>query len=779
MTATAKKYLGRRLPRWEDRRLVTGQGKYTDDIRLPGTLHVAFVRSPHAHAIIKAIRTDGAKAHPQAVAVITGDDLAQMMEPFWSGLQRGPFRKYALYPLSRGKVRQVGEAVVAVVAESRYAAEDIAELIEVEYEPLPPVTNVEQAAAQDASLLYEEWGDNIYSHQTFTTAEVDEAFDRAHLVVRRRFQTPRVTAAPMEGRGCVAHYEPDGRLTVWVGHQDIHMFRFIIAELLRLPLPSVRVIHPDCGGAFGIKLPVYPEEMVVCALAVKLGRPVKWIQDRREGLLCDTHAREVTVDAEMAFDQDGRILGLQVNALSDAGSYAIAGRGPAIEGGMLVREMPGAWNLPQYRYDLKVVMTNKAPIAVYRGVAIPNSTFIMERLLAAGARQLGLDTVEIRRRNMVKEFPHTTVTGHVYDTGSYIEAMDTALELVKYEELKSEIAAMRAAGRKVGIGLCTLNDASTRSGGFYGKLGLPASSQEGCVLTVDPAGYVTARLGTTVQGQGLHTALAQLIADELSVPMEKIRVEMGDTLTTPHGGGAWASRGATAGGSATLLACQKMKEKLLGIGAFMLQVPGDTVELADGGVRVKADPECRVSVVDIARQAYFIPGEIPPGMEPGLTVVGAWEPTIPATFSNATHICVIEVLPETGALQILKYLVVEDCGVIINLGNVDGQIVGAVAQGLGNAVYEQLIYDENGQLITGTFVDYLLPTATEMPDIEIHHLETPSDRNPGGFKGVAEAGTVGAPSAIANAVADALDVEITSLPLSPERVLALLDVSQK
>lgn len=769
------RFTGRAVPRQEGRRLVSGRGRYTDDIRLPGMVHVAFHRSPYAHARIVSIDTGGAREHPGCLGAFTSDDLVGSFQPFWSGLVRGPFRKSSLYPLARGKVRLVGEAVAAVVAESRYLAEDVAERVQVEYDPLPAVVDPEAAIAPGSALLYEEWPDNVVSHQTFATPGLEDAFARAHRVVRRRFRTNRHTAAPMETRGCVADYDPaEEVLTVWIGHQDVHLVRITLAELLDMPLAKVRVIAPDTGGAFGIKLPIYPEEMVVCWLARRLGRPVKWIQDRRECLLGDTHARDAIVDAEMAVDADGRILGLKVGIISDAGGYAVAGRGPAIEGGMLAREMTGPYKVEQYGYDLKVVMTNKAPVAVYRGVAIPIAAFVMERLLENVAQELGIDRIEVRRRNLIDRFPWQTPTGHTYDTGSYRESLEKALELAGFEQLRREQAELRRQGRLVGIGICCLNDASARGGTFYGKLGLPVSGQEGCLLRVDPTGKVTAYLGTTNQGQGLPTAIAQLIADELGLTPDDVLVHMGDTANTPYGGGAWASRGAVTGGAAALLASRAAAEKIRAIAAHMLEANPNDIELKDGQASVRGVPGRSVTLREIARTAYFIASDMPPGMEPGLEFVKNWEPTLPATFSNGTHLAMVEIDRRTGAIRFRRWLIVEDCGRIINPAFVDGQIRGAVAQGLGGAIYEHLIYDENGQLVTSTFMDYLLPSAHDVPELEIHHLETPSTATVGGIKGVAEAGTVGAPAVIASAVADALGADVTELPLSPERVLQLM-----
>lgn len=771
------KYVGRRIPRWQDRRFVQGRARYLDDVRLPELVEVAFVRSTYAHARLRRVDTSAARSHRDAIAVCTWEDLREVLRPFWT-MPRGTIRKASVTPLASGKVRWVGEPIAVVVAQDRYVAEDLCELVQVEYEPLPAVVDALDALAPGGPRLYEEWPDNVISHQIFQAGDPEVNLASAAVVIRKRFRSNRVTAVPLEGRGIVAHWDPlEERLTVWIGHQDVHLVRAVLSEVLGLPLRCIRVISPDVGGAFGIKLPVYPEEMVVCALARLLKRPVKWVQDRRESLLGDTHAREAIVEVEAGFDRGGKLQAMRVHVVSDAGAYAVAGRGPTIEGSMLARELPGPYDLRHYAYTLDVVMTNKAPVAVYRGVAIPVSTFVMERVMDFAAQALDLDPAEIRRRNLIRSFPYTTVTGHVYDAGEYVQGLERALELIGYEQWRGEQARLRAAGRHVGIGICCLVDATARGGGFYGRLGLKAASQEGCILRIDPEGGVIAAFGTTSQGQGLHTALAQLIADTLGVPMERVTVIMGDTAVTPYGGGVWASRGAVAGGAVALLAAQRLRDKVQRIAAHLLEAAPQDIELSGGRAFVRGTPSRGLSLEEIAHTAYFVAADLPPGLEPGLEVMAHWEPEIPATFAYATQVMVVEVNPETGSVRILKYVVVEDCGPLINPGLVDGQIRGGILQGLGQGLYEEVVYDEHGQLLTSTLMDYVLPGICEAPEVEIHHMCTPSTRTVGGVRGVAESGTAGAPAALANAVADALKpfgVEVTSLPLSPARVMSLL-----
>jgi len=775
-----RRYTGQRIPRWEDARFVEGRGRYLDDINIPETVEVAFVRSGHAHARLRRIDVDRARQHPQAIAVLVWENLAGVLHPYWT-MPLAPIRKAQVTALGHGKVRWVGEPIAAVAAADRYIAEDISDLVAAEYDPLPAVVDACSATQAQAPRLYEEWPDNVVMHQVFTAGDPAGVLAEAAVVVRRRFSTNRHTAVPLESRGCIARYDDwDGTLTVWIGHQDVHLVRAVLADLLRMPLAKIRVISPDVGGAFGIKLPVYPEEMVVCAMARLLRRPVKWVQDRRESLLGDTHAREASIEIEAGFDDAGHLGAVRARITSDAGAYAVAGRGPTIEGVMLARELPGPYRLSHYTYELDVVMTNKAPVAVYRGVAIPVSTFVVERVMDAAAETLGLDPAEIRRRNLVTEFPHTTVTGHVYDTGQYVACLEKALVVSDYQRLREEQARARAAGRYAGIGICTLVDASARGGGFYGRLGLPVATKEGCILRIDPGGGITAAFGTTAQGQGLHTALAQVLADVLGASVDNVTVIMGDTATTPYGGGAWASRGAVMGGAVAQLAAAALQEKVKRIVAHRLEARPEDIDLAGGRAFVRDTPSRGFSLAEIAQTAYFVAADLPPGMEPGLEVMAHWEPEIPATFANATQIMAVEVAPETGEIRILRYVVVEDCGRIINPGLVDGQLRGGIAQGLGGALYEHAVYNEAGQLLTATLMDYLVPGFMEVPEIEIHHLETPSTRTIGGFRGMAESGTAGVPAVIANAVADALrplGVELVDLPLRPQRIVEMIQAA--
>jgi len=772
------RYVGERVPRWEDRRFVEGRGRYLDDLNLPEQVEVAFVRSPHAHARVLRVDLEAVRRHPDVVGAYAWEDLQGVLRPFWT-MPRGPIRQARVTPLASGKVRWVGEPVAVVAARDRYVAEDLCELVTVEYEPLPAVVDALSAMQAASPRLYEEWPDNVVSHQTFAAGDPEKQLAACPVVVRERFRSNRVTAVPLEGRGILARWDPlEESLTVWMGHQDVHLARAVLSEVLDLPLSRIRVISPDVGGAFGIKLPVYPEEMVVCAVSRLLGRPVKWVQDRRESLLGDTHAREAIVEVEAGFGDDGKLRAMRVHVVSDAGAYAVAGRGPIIEGSMLVRELPGPYDLRHYRYTLDVVMTNKAPVAVYRGVAIPVSTFVMERVMDLAAEMLQMDPVEVRRRNLVRSFPYSTVTGHVYDGGRYVEGLEKLVELVDYERWRAEQAKLRQVGRYIGIGICCLVDATARGGGFYGRLGLKAATQEGCILRIDPAGGVTAAFGTTTQGQGLHTALAQLIADTLGVRIDRVTVVMGDTATTPYGGGAWASRGAVAGGAVALLAARRLREKVQRIAAHLLEAAPEDVEVSDGRAFVRGAPNRGLSLEEIAHTAYFVAADLPRDMEPGLEVMVHWEPEIPATFAYAAQAMVVEVFPETGAVEILRYVVVEDCGPMINPGLVEGQLRGGILQGLGQALYEELVYDAQGQLLTSTLMDYILPGIHEAPEIEIYHMATPSDRTVGGLRGVAESGTAGAPAVLANAVADALKpfrAKVLALPLSPARIAELVD----
>jgi carbon-monoxide dehydrogenase large subunit len=776
----ARRWVGEPLTLQQGRRHVRGKGHFIGDLDRPGLLHAAFVGSNLAHARIRSVDVSEARAHADAAAVLTAADLDGHFRPYWGGMRVESIRRSEAHPLARGRVRYVGEPVALVLARDRYAAEDVAELVSIDYEDLQPVVDPEEALAPGAPRLYDDWPDNRVYTDRLEAGPLDDAFGRAHTVISRRFRTNRHTGTPLETRGAIADWDSGNEtLTYTANVQDVYLARTVLSGVLDLPPSRLRVRTPDSGGGFGVKLPVYQWDVALCVAARLLDRPIKWIQDRREDLLGTTQSRDAVIDAELALDADGAMLGLRARIVSDGGSYAIPARGVTVEGMMIAKDFPGPYKLGAYGYDLDIVVTNKPPLCVYRGVGLPITIFVLERLLDLAAGELHIDRVELRRRNLVKadEFPYLSLTGYDYEPGSYVESLELAADAVGYSDFPAEQERHRAEGRYLGLGIATANEAVARGAAWYGKRGAPISGQEGCTIKIDPTGKVYAQLGTTSQGQGLEQICAQLIADQLGLRPEDIRVVMGDTDLTPYGSGTWASRCAVSGGSATVRAARRLREKLLAIGAHLLEIDERDLELADGKVSARGSPEKSKTIEEIARTAYFVAAELPPGMEPALEETAHFEPP-EATFSNSTHAVVVEVDPATGRLEFLRYVIAEDCGTIINPAIVHGQILGGLAQGIGGTIYEHSVFDASGQPLATSFMDYLVPTSLDMPrTIDVRHIETPSPRTEAGQKGVGESGVCYSPGAIANAVADALrpfGVDVTELPLSPSAVHALV-----
>jgi len=773
------RYFGERVKRNEDPRLLTGRGTFVDDIRLPGMLHGAVLRSPHAHARLLSLDTSKAKTARGVVAVYTRTDLPEHLQQPLPKL----IPHYALihhktqYALAPEKVRYVGEPVAFVVAESRYLAEDAAELVEVEYEPLPPVVDLTQAAQPNAPLVHEDMGTNVCAHHTQRVGNVEDAFARAAHVFTERFVMDRGTAAPMECRGIVAQWEPKMRqLTVWDSTQAPIPIRNGLARLLGLPQGGVRVIAPDVGGGFGPKIMMfYPEEILVPCAAMQLGRPVKWIEDRRENFVAMNQEREQIHVAAIAVDSDGRILGVRTNFLYDSGAY--------IPYGIIVpivasTTLPGPYKIPNYHCEFKAVFTNKTIVSPYRGAGRPHGVFVMERLMDRVAKELRIDRTEVRRRNLIQphEFPYEVGLIYqdnapvIYDSGDYPATLAKALQMIRYDMWPERRARYRREGRYVGLGIACYVEGSG------------IGPYEGARVTVEPSGKVYAATSVGTQGQGHFTSFAQIVADALTVPVEDVVVVTGDTGAFGWGTGTFASRAAVVAGNAVHLAAQAVREKTLKVAATKLEARVEDLELQDGKVFVRGVPGRTMTLAEIAVAANPLRGTIPEGWEqPGLEASRYFAPPR-GTFPNGVHACVLEVDVQTGMIKILKYVVVHDCGRVINPLILDGQIHGGVAQGLGGAFYERLVYDEHGQLLTQTFMDYLLPTAMEVPEIEIGHLETPSPLNPLGVKGAGEAGVIPVAALIAQAIDDALmefGVRIAEMPLSPNRLLEIIQAARK
>jgi carbon-monoxide dehydrogenase large subunit len=773
-------YVGASVKRADDPRLLTGRGRYVDDLVLPRMLHAAFVRSPHAHARVAALRLDAARRAPGVAAVLTGEDVAALCRPYrgvlahYRGMKTG-----AMLPLARARVRAVGEPVAAVAADSRAQAEDAAARVEVDYEPLPAVLSPEQALGPGAPVIHEELGDNLIYETRLGAGDVEGAFASAHRVYRRRFTTGRHTGVPLEPRGLVADFDPATRaLTVWMSTQVPHMMQAVLADLFGLPEQRVRVIAPDVGGSFGIKIHVYQDELAAVALALRLARPVKFVAGRRESFLSDIHAREQAIEVEVAVDAEARLLGMRARITAAVGPYSAYPRSSVVEGGQVLRLLPGPYRLRHYDGALQVVAQNKGITSQYRAVGHPIAAAVTESLMDVIARDLGLDPAEVRRRNLIgpHELPYTSATGNVYDSGSYRESLERLLDVAKYAELRREQAAAREAGRCLGIGLACFLELTGPGAQFYGVGGAPISGQEGATVRLEPSGAVTALVGVTDQGQGTRTALAQIIADALQVPLEQVTVLAGDTAMVPYGGGTWASRGMPIGGSATLLAARALADKVRRAAAALLEAHEADVELREGRALVRGSDR-GLALRDVARAVHFRSNELR-GLEPSVEATVHYANPEAWTFTNGAHLAVVEVDVETGRVRVLRYVTVDDCGRLVNPALVEGQIRGGVAQGIGGALMEHCVYDAGGQLLTTTLMDYAVPTAADLPPIECHHLETPAPALAGGFKGAGEAGTTGAPAAILNAVNDALaafGAALTDLPLTPARVRAALE----
>ncbi len=772
--------VGASLKRADDPRLLTGRGRYVDDLVLPRMIHVGFVRSPHAHARVRRVDVSRALALPGVVAALTGDDAARVCRPcrgvllHYEGMKTGAMR-----PLATDRVRYVGEPLVALAATSAAVVEDAVALVDVEYEPLAPVLDPTTAVAPGAPLIHPELGDNVLYRTRIHGGDVTAAFARAHRVHARRFSIGRHTGVPIEPRGLVADFEPATRaLTVWMSTQVPHMMQAVLAELFSLDEERVRIVAPDVGGSFGIKIHVYQDDLAAIALALRLGRPVKWIATRRESFLSDIHAREQTVSVEVAAEADGTLSAMRASIVAAVGAYSAYPRSSVVEGGQVLRLLPGPYRLRHYAAELSVVAQNKVITSQYRAVGHPIATAITESLLDVVARDLGLDPADVRRRNLIRadELPYTSVTGNVYDSGRYHAAVDRLLDVAEYRDLRRDQERARGAGRLVGIGLSCFIELTGPGAAFYGVGGAPISGQEGTTVRLEPSGAVTALVGVTNQGQGTQTALAQIVADEVGVAPERVTVIAGDTAAVPYGGGTWASRGMAIGGSATMLAAQALSTKIRRLAAVLLEAHADDIEVRDGAAMVRGSDR-GVTLRELARTVHFRSNALK-GSEPSFDATVHYTNPQAWTFSNGAHLAVVEIDPDTGAVAVRKYVAVDDCGRIVNPALVDGQIIGGIAQGVGGALMEHCVFDDGGQLLTSTLMDYAVPTAASLPSIESHHLETPAPSIAGGFKGAGEAGTTGAPAAILNAVNDALaplGVMITDQPVTAARVRAAIE----
>lgn len=758
------KLMGARVKRVEDARLLTGQGRYVDDIEMPGMVHMALVRSPHAAARLMRVDVEEARALPGVIAVWTFEECPITL---WER----PAFPVGQPALARGAVRYVGEPVVAVFAEDRYVAEDAADLVEIDYEPTEAVMDMTQSLQDRPGRVHADTP-NRYWHEERETDGFAAAFHGAPHTLHARFHTHRQAALSMEPRGLVA--APDalsGRLTVHPSTQLPHTYRQRLAALLGLEDREVRVVVPEVGGAFGMKASIYPEDVLVSQAALTLGRPVKWFSDRRESLLGDTHSRDAVHEVDAAFDGEGHVLALYDHIYGDGGAYpAYPYSGAIDEASMAGGLITGPYRIPHVKTEAECVFSNKTPLGAYRGVWGPIATWVQEGVMERVAQALGRDVVDIRRVNMIRDedFPYENPGGWVYDRGSYLESLDVALAMVDYSAFRVRQQEWRAEGRWIGLGIAVFVEptAMAPSG--------PGTPYESATIRMEPSGAITAALGLGPSGQGHETTMAQLIADELGVPLNRISILHGDTDSAPFGGGTEGSRSGPMGGGATLMASRQLKRRLQRIAAFMLEASVEDITFADGKAFPEGVPSRAVRLEEIARVAYGDVDRLPPDVPIGLEVLARYRPATAATFSNGTHIAIVEVMPTTGLVRCLKYVVVNDCGQIINPAIVEGQIQGGVAQGIGEAWLEELQYDTTGQLLTGSLLDYLVPTTADVPRIEIRHLVTPS-AGEGGIKGMGEGALIAAPAALANAVSDALAPQgfvVERLPMRPQDLLA-------
>lgn len=776
----APRFFGQRVKRLEDPRFLMGDAHYVDDIVLPRMLFASFVRSTEPHARITAVDVSPVLETEGVVAALTGADIVDRALPIRSDSTMPTWQGSALLALAADKVRFVGEGVAVVAAEDRYLAEDAAELVEVDYEPLPPVASIEVAMQPGAAKVHDDWEDNFFVKRHFESDGFEDAFASAARHQQHTYRMARHSGIPMETRGCIAQWDKaERKLTLWTASQIPHLVRTGLADVLRLPEHRVRVIAPDVGGGFGIKGHLWPEEIACALLAMETGRPVKWIEDRREHMLASVHAREHTHEIEVAYDDDGIVHALRARIYVDCGAYSMYPWTSTMDTGMALGILPGPYRIRHYAVDAFSVSTNKCPLGPYRGVARPAACFSIERTMDAIADDLRLDRAEVRRRNLVRpeDFPYTSVTGLYYDSGSYVESLDLALEKAGYDDLRAEQARGREQGRYLGIGVTTYTEQTAHTTTEFMKRGIPMTfGFETATVRMDPSARVTVHASIHSHGQGLETTLAQIAADELGLPLANVRVSFGDTDEVIYGSGTFASRSAVLCGGATHLAAREMGSKLKRLVGHVLEAAPEDVVLESGLGFVRGSPSLSVDLVEVARWTYHNPQNLPAGETPILESTRTYDaPPGTGTFANSAMVALVDVDPETGFVEIKRLVVVEDCGRLINPLIVDGQVHGGVAQGIGSALLEAFVYDENGQMLTTTFMDYLLPGSTDVPLIEVHHLETPAPTTINGVKGMGEGGAIGPGAVITSAVEDALrpftDAHFNELPLTPERLL--------
>ncbi len=771
-TVRPARYVGARVDRVEDPKYLRGHGSYVDDIELPQLLHAAFVRSPFAHARIGEIDTREAEKSPGTVRVLTGRDLEDEILPMTISADPPEVKVTRRRVLATDRARYVGDPVAIVVATSRYAAEDAAALVDVDWEPLPVVCDPEEALKDEAPRLDEDLDDNNIAHIVGGAGDADAAFSKAAQVFTKRFHSARSVGAPLETRGVLASYDPaTQRLSIWASTQMPHLLRTMIAPLLRIPEGRIDVVAPDVGGGFGYKAHLYPEDLVVPAASRLLGRPVKWIADRFEDLTAGTHSKGMVADFELAVDDGGSILGMRAHLISDGGGYS-GSYTPLIDTLMAARQLPSLYRVRDLAYVVDAPATNKCPIGAVRGVGWSPGQTARECLIDDAARGMGLDPVEFRAMNMLSSEPQETALGAQLDGGSYVESLRRAAETLDYPAFRRRQTALREEGRYLGIGFSPFIEPTGLGTEMAKQWQMTGTFHDRASVSMEPDGSVVVSTGLHSHGQGLETSLAQITADELGVHLENVRVTSGDTSRDAWGMFLGASRGAVIGTGSIMLAAGDVRQKLLSLAGVLLEASPDDIELYDGKAALRGAPVRSVSIADVAAFGYFGGDRRTQGEEHALCSTRSYDP--PQSYSNGCCAVVAEVDIGTGGVVLERVVAVEDCGVMLNPKIVEGQIAGGIAHGIGLALLEEAIYDEEGQFLSGSLMDYLYPTSTAIPEIEIVHIETPSPVTLGGVKGMAEGGTVAAPGAVVNAVADALSpfgVTIDRIPMTPSYLL--------
>jgi aerobic carbon-monoxide dehydrogenase large subunit len=766
------RFIGKPLKRKEDPRLIQGISHYVDDLQLAGMHYAAFLRTPYAHAKIRSVDLSKARHAPGVVLALAGADVDGAVQAVPCAAQIPDMKAAARPVLARDRVLFVGEAVAVVVANDRYAARDALDLIEVDYEPLTPIVNPEKAIAKSAVPIHPGHKDNVAFKWELEGGDLKAAFKAADKVIKQRIVNQRLIPVPIETRGVLADYQRgEGQLTVWSSTQIPHLLRTQIAAMLNFPETLVHVVTPEVGGGFGTKLNVYPEEAIVAYLAIQLGKPVKWIESRRENFQATIHGRDQIDDIEVAIKRDGTILGLRCNVIADLGAYyqLLTPLIPTLTGLM----MTGCYKIPAARMEITGVFTNKMSTDAYRGAGRPEATYLIERVLDLVAAELKKDPIEVRRKNFPQpdDFPYATPTGLIYDSGDYQRALDLAVKVADYKKLRQEQAKLRKEGRYTGIGISTYVEIC----GMGPSSAMPAGGWESATVRVEPTGRVSVMTGSSPHGQGQETTFAQMGADILGIDPSQVQVIHGDTSIVPYGIGTFGSRATAVGGTAVYKSLQKVKEKMARIAAHIVESDPERMVFADGKISAKESAKKSIAFGQAVSAAY-VAKTLPAEMEPGLEATTFFEPSN-FTYPFGTHICVVEIDAETGDVKLVRYVAVDDCGNVINPLLVEGQVQGGIVQSVGQALLEEAVYDEQGQLITGELMDYALPRASDMCWIETERTVTPTPVNPMGVKGVGEAGTIGATPALAGAVADALapfGIHHVDMPFKREKIWRLM-----